>query len=1241
MMKNLIRNNGVPAGLPAEFHISLAARRKYGVNRRLFGTDGKVVFSDEAALRELVAAVNRARAPGEAIRAGEINAAGLIDEIWHFMLRRYRREKSPGLPGRLEKHLQSGFGASGLGRIREVFVREFPPGAVFFDGVEPGRYLEGRTGKESNRRLVLEELLLLGLANRNPAFSPFEEFFDEGVLEAVPGYRDLIESYRDFFLKEPGFGRKNSDFFAFLVEPIKASPHSLGGQLEYIYKNWSELLSEEIRLRLLVGTDIIREEEKSRSDASGDLALRRGAGEREGAGGGPFHPRGFPEDYEAFSPDLDWMPRVVLMVKNAGVWFEQLSRRYGRTISRLDQIPDEELDALRDWGFTSLWLIGIWTKCRASQLIKRLCGNREAGPSAYSLYDYEIAGELGGEKALQSLKERANRRGIRLASDMVPNHAGIFSRWVVEHPEWFIQLPEPPFPGYRFTGPNLSNDPRVAVFIEDGYWNRTDAAVVFKRLDRLTGEVRYIYHGNDGTNMPWNDTAQLDYLKKEVRDAVIGTILRVARNFPVIRFDAAMVLTKKHFQRLWYPPPGAGGDIPSRAGRGVSPARFERLFPLEFWREVVDRVAEKEPETLLLAEAFWLLEGYFVRTLGMHRVYNSAFMNMLKLESNAEYRGMLKDFLEFEPQILKRFVNFMSNPDEATAAEGFGDGDKYFGVCSMMATLPGLPLFGHGQVEGFREKYGMEFLRARLRENINSGLVERHRREIFPLLRKRYLFSDVENFILYDFYGEDGKVNENVYVYSNRYREERSLVVYHNFYAEASGWIRVSAAWSEKKGGAKRLRQVDLVEGLKLRDQERDFALFREQRSGLEYIRPVRDLRERGLFMSLRPYGVKVFSDFRVIRDGAEGVLSRLAENLRDRGVPNLDEEIRKLYFGPLHAAFRDLFSASRVAALLGMSRGCPSEEELRRGLAEEFAEPLAVLLDRAGGYTGRLSVPGTVERLTDLLLHALYLFPSHPGLPFWTSSRYSRPALRALAELSAGGRKPEVALAVILLWAVLSELAGGKPAEGAVEVSRLKKWYLEDLVVEFFTELGLEWAEARDRLDLVAILLRGVEEFKRVRTRNHLHLLIGFFRDDTVRRYLRFNWHQDILWLNKESLEKLAFWLFAVAQIERSLPREVGKPVRLRGLVLYRGLLRIEEMASESSYRVEGFLRALESCRSRPRRKKDAAAAAAEIPLSSGENVRQAKNRRRRKGAPGPPRTRSAGVEATKAPPGAGPPRP
>ena len=277
---------------------------------------------------------------------------------------------------------------------------------------------------------------------------------------------------------------------------------------------------------------------------------------------------------------------------------------------------------------------------------------------------------------------------------------------------------------------------------------------------------------------------------------MIQTILAVARRFPVIRFDAAMVLAKKHVRRLWFPGPGeGGGGIPSRAEHGtMTQAEFDAAMPAEFWREVVDRVAAEVPDTLLLAEAFWLLEGYFVRTLGMHRVYNSAFMHMLRDEDNAGYRRVLKETLEFDPEILKRYVNFMNNPDEKTAVEQFGKGDKYFGVATMLATLPGLPMLGHGQFEGFAEKYGMEFRRARSQETVDEWLVARHEREIVPLLHRRGDFAEARDFLLYDVAHDDGGVDEHVFAYSNGSGPSRSLVVYHNRYAETSGWIRESAA---------------------------------------------------------------------------------------------------------------------------------------------------------------------------------------------------------------------------------------------------------------------------------------------------------------------------------------------------------------------------------------------------------------------------------------------------------------
>jgi len=447
---------------------------------------------------------------------------------------------------------------------------------------------------------------------------------------------------------------------------------------------------------------------------------------------------------------------------------------------------------------------------------------------------------------------------------MVPNHTGMDSRWMIEHPDWFVQLPQPPYAGYSFTGPNVSGDERIEVYLEDGYWSERDAAVVFKAVNRACGRVRYVYHGNDGTQMPWNDTAQLDYLKPEVREAVIETILEVARQFPIIRFDAAMTLARQHIARLWYPAPGAGGAIPSRAEHSVPPEVFDRLLPREFWREVVERVQAEVPDTLLLAEAFWMMEGFFVRQLGMHRVYNSAFMHMLRDEDNAGYRSAIKQVLAYSPAILERYVNFMNNPDEESAADQFGRGDKYFCIATLMATLPGLPMFGHGQLEGFAEKYGMEFTRARRHEDVDVGLLEHHERVICPLLHGRHLFCGVQHFALIDFEVEGG-VDENVFVFVNRSTEtgEASLVLANNHHRPTSGWARMSCPVNVGEPDDPQRVRSTLGEALGLENDPHVHYSFCVQKRQIRVTRTGAEVHRDGLFVELSGYDTMVFMDIR------------------------------------------------------------------------------------------------------------------------------------------------------------------------------------------------------------------------------------------------------------------------------------------------------------------------------------------------------------------------------------------
>lgn len=476
-----------------------------------------------------------------------------------------------------------------------------------------------------------------------------------------------------------------------------------------------------------------------------------------------------------YGNDAPWMGEVVIQAKHLLVWLAQLSQRYGTPIRRLDEIPDEELQLLAGRGVSALWPIGIWRRSAASRAMKVNAGVPDAEGSAYAVAEYIVDEALGGDAALATLRTRAGAVGIRIVTDMVPNHVAIDGRWVSECPELLLSSAHPPFKNYRYTGENLSGAPGIAIRIEDGYERGDDAAVAFER--RAEDSLQYIYHGNDGTNMPWKDTAQIDYLNAEAREAVIQEILSVARRSDIIRFDAAMTLAAQHIRRLWYPARGTEAAIPSRSDFSLTDREFAKRLPREFWREVVERVERELPGTMLLAEAFWLLEGYFVRGLGMHRVYNSAFMTMLRDGKNTEYRTILRDTTAYDPELLRRYVHFLTTPDEEPAAVGFGIGDRALLAATLAATLPGVPMLGHGQWEGQRERYGMEYRAPRTSDPISADHVERYDREIAPLLRARHLFAGVADFRWFDAKSDKKAARESAYAFSNAAGSARTLVI--------------------------------------------------------------------------------------------------------------------------------------------------------------------------------------------------------------------------------------------------------------------------------------------------------------------------------------------------------------------------------------------------------------------------------------------------------------------------------
>ncbi len=1200
-----------------EFHTSVSARKKYSLDDSLFTITGDLIIADFKQARKLADKINQVKKTEKGSQKlttpGQINALGLIHEIFHFLIGYYSEKINPGVFKRTFTHLKETLSQEETDKVLVNFINMYPPLDVFKGKITPDDYLIGSTDNKPNREILIEEIILLNLQNNNPAAANLSDLYTDRPLAEKTRYLTFLDETEKFFVTEKTVGRQNLPLLQFLRKPIVSDPYNLEGQLDFILKEWGVFVYDAFGKRLLGGKDLIHEDYK--------LFVKHGGGEK----GTPPVPsyefdeeyfrrlrikleageqltsdemKYYREEYEKFTTDVDWMPRVIMLAKNAHVWLDQLSKKYQRSITRLDQIPDEELDQLSRWNFKALWLIGIWERSSASRKIKHLTGNSDAVSSAYSLYDYIIAKDLGGEEAFYNLKDRALRRGIRMASDMVPNHTGIFSKWVIEKPYYFIQRDEPPYPSYSFYGPDLSDDERISVRIEDKYYSHSDAAVVFQRVDRYTGDTKYIYHGNDGTNMPWNDTAQLNLLIPEVRESLYQTIKHVASMFPIIRFDAAMTLSKKHYQRLWFPIPGTGGAVPSRAEYAMTREQFDSEMPDEFWRQVVDRMNTEMPDTLLLAEAFWLMEGYFVRTLGMHRVYNSAFMHMMMKEENEKYRLLVKNTLDFNPEILKRYVNFMSNPDEETAVNQFGKGDKYIGVCITMITMPGLPMFGHGQIEGFAEKYGMEYKRAYYNEYVDDNLVRTHEDQIFPLMKKRYLFSQVENFEFFDFIDDSGIVNQSVYVYTNRNEYERALIIYNNSYQECQGTIK----YSVEKAGSNGKRSKTLAETLNIKSDSNVYYITKDYHTKYEYLIPGRDIYNFGRYFYLRGYEYVVLLDFREVYD-IDGTYAQLNDYLHGNGVYSMEDAKRELTLAPLHQALSELFESHIINQLTSIA--FEVKEEV---LNEQFRSGINTTIDELNKLN---EIPLDKIKVQNQIEFELMSFRDFNRLlkkkvESKRKAAWIGEAKNNLVYLNRNGRN-EISKNILTASIIMNNLSSSTPySENGTDF--FDRFLIDRAIPPQLRKLAPGYYNNSEEYNLIKILSsqRISEKWKKVcrfykSSANNSDKLensvlpdaaeyaLDLLNSDEFNQFIGVHYHDNIIYFNKEKFEQLLDYIFTLYNLYSPLKYHSGnklenkksgkiKPpdVSLERFVLdeFKNVSRffgnIKKLAGEQGYRLE-----------------------------------------------------------------------
>jgi hypothetical protein len=266
--------------------------------------------------------------------------------------------------------------------------------------------------------------------------------------------------------------------------------------------------------------------------------------------------------------------------------------------------------------------------------------------SCFSIKDYKVHADFGGEQALADFRTRLHKRGMKLMLDFVPNHTAPDHRWVKQYPDYYILGREE----------DLKAEPDNYILLEGTKRN-----------------MIYAY-GRDPNFPGWPDTLQLDFSNPQLQKAMKDELLGIASKCDGLRCDMAMLLLPDVFEKTWRRP--------------IRP----------FWPSAIEKVRDRFPEFLFLGEVYWDREWEMMQ-LGFDFCYDKRLYDRVL----NPFAPAIKDHLKADLVYQNRLTRFLENHDEPRAAVTF-PGGMHLAAAVITYFSPGMKFFHQGQLEGYRVK---------------------------------------------------------------------------------------------------------------------------------------------------------------------------------------------------------------------------------------------------------------------------------------------------------------------------------------------------------------------------------------------------------------------------------------------------------------------------------------------------------------------------------------------------------
>lgn len=376
-------------------------------------------------------------------------------------------------------------------------------------------------------------------------------------------------------------------------------------------------------------------------------------------------------------------------------WLYSLSQKYGRQISKLSDIPSEELQAIVNQKYDVVWFMGVWSlgeyglhHDRTDPNLLKSYANVLPGyteddiiGSPYAVTNYTCNSELGSDQDLLALKRKLNALGLKLMLDFVPNHSAVDSPMAKTKAYYMRDARSaPPYDPSRY----LPNG---------------------------------IAFGWSGWGDAWTDTAQLNYWNQDLRQVQIQNLLKIASVSDYIRCDMAYLALNDVIEQNW--------------NQQLQYWKFNRPNT-EFWGDAISIVKQKF-QVQFLAEVYspWQKN---LQALGFDFTYDKVLYDHLGDGNLDNLRGYIAGVpLNFH----EHSAHFVENHDEPRAAAFFGGNMRADAAAMVTMTLPGMRFYNTGQNEGFFNRLDVHLRRAKS-EGVNGGVVNFY--SIFTSILARDIF---------------------------------------------------------------------------------------------------------------------------------------------------------------------------------------------------------------------------------------------------------------------------------------------------------------------------------------------------------------------------------------------------------------------------------------------------------------------------------------------------------------------